>query len=155
MREKILLQQRIVPKKVTLPNGRTIYAKYGRTSGRNLPRNVTVRKNRTIGSRQQRTRKTQQGVSTLGNIVKLGPKLGTSNLLKRGVSAGTKALSSDIGKRLNDEGIKHTPDLYRSGTSKIKNENVRKTLESNVANYIVEETRKKTKKYLNNLFGGI
>ena len=56
---------------------------------------------------------------------------------------------------MSDEGIKHTPDLYRSGTSKIKNENVRKTLESNVANYIVEETRKKTKKYLNNLFGGI
>ena len=63
--------------------------------------------------------------------------------------------SSDIGKRLIDEGIKHAPDLYRFGTSKIKNENVRKTLESDVANYIVEETQNKTKKDLNNLFGGI
>ena len=54
-----------------------------------------------------------------------------------------------------DEGIKHAPDLYRFGTSKIKNENVRKTLESDVANYIVEETQNKTKKDLNNLFGGI
>ena len=63
--------------------------------------------------------------------------------------------SSDIGKRLIDEGIKQAPDLYRFGTSKIKNENVRKTLESDVANYIVEETQNKTKKDLNNLFGGI
>ena len=62
----------------------------------------------------------------------------------RGVSAGTKALSSDVGKRLTDEGIKHVRDLYRFGTSKIKNENLRKTIESDVANYIVEETQKKT-----------
>ena len=89
----------------------------------------------------------------LGNIVKLGAKLGASNLLKQGVSDGTKALSSDIGKILIDEGIKHAPDLHRFGTSKIKNENVRKVLESDVANYIVEETQTKAKEDLNNLFG--
>ena len=89
----------------------------------------------------------------LGNIVKLGAKLGASNLLKQGVSDGTKALSSDIGKILIDEGIKHAPDLHRFGTSKIKNENVRKVLESDVANYIVEETQKKAKEDLSNLFG--
>ena len=53
-----------------------------------------------------------------------------------------------------DEGIKQAPDLYRFGTSKIKSENVRNALESDVANYIVEETQKKAKKDLNNLFGG-
>ena len=52
-----------------------------------------------------------------------------------------------------DEGTKHAPDRF--GTSKIKNENVRKALESDVANYIVEETQKKAKKDLNSLFGGI
>ena len=82
MREKILLQQQVVPKKVTLPNGQTFYAKYRGKSRQNLPRNVTIRKNRTIGPRQQRTRKTQQGGSILGNIVKLRAKLGASNLLK-------------------------------------------------------------------------
>ena len=46
-------------------------------------------------------------------------KLGASNLLKWGVSAVTKELSSDIGKRLIDEGIKHAPDLYRLGISRI------------------------------------
>ena len=54
-----------------------------------------------------------------------------------------------------DGGIKHAPDLYRFGTSKIKNENVRKALESDVADYIVEERKKKAKKDFNNLFGGI
>ena len=118
-------------------------------------RNITTTKNRRSRPRQQRTRKTRQGGSILGNIVKLGAKLGASNLLKWRVSACTKALSSDIGKRLIDEGIKHAPDLNRFGTSKIKNENVRKALESDVANYIVEETQKKTKEDLNNLFGGL
>ena len=154
MREKILLQRRVFPKKDTLPNGQNFYVKYERTSRRNLPSNVTIRKNRKNGPRQQRTRKTQQGESILGNIGKLGAKLGASNLLKQGVSAGTQTLSSDKGKRLIDEGIKQVPDLYRFGTSKIKSENVRKALESDVANYIVEETQKKAKKDLNNLFGG-
>ena len=63
-----------------------------------------MRKNRTIGPRQQRTRKIQQGGRTLGNIVKLGAKLGASNLLKWKVRAGTKPLSSGIGTRLIDEG---------------------------------------------------
>ena len=67
----------------------------------------------------------------------------------------TKALSSYIGKTLIDEGIKHTPNLYRFGTSRIKNENVRKALESEAANFIAEETQKKAKKYRNNLFGGM
>ena len=39
-----------------------------------------------------------------------------------------KALGQDLGKQLIDEGIKHAPDLYRLGTSKIKNENVKKHL---------------------------
>ena len=82
MREKILLQRQVVPKKVTLPNGQTFYAMYERTRRQNLPRNVIIRKNRTIWARQQRTRKTRQGGSILGNIVKLEAKLGASNLLK-------------------------------------------------------------------------
>ena len=58
-------------------------------------------------------------------------------------------------KKLIEEGLKHAPDLYRLGTSKIKNENIRKTLESGVADYTVEETQKMAKEDLNNLFGGI
>ena len=115
MKEKILLQQRVTPKTVTSPNGQTFYARYGRTSRRNLPRNVTITKNRRIGPRQQRTTKTGGGI--LGNIVKLEANLGASNLLKQGVHASTKASSSDTRKRLIEEGIKHAPDLYTLGAS--------------------------------------
>ena len=120
MKEKILLQQRVTPKTVTSPNGQTFYARYERTSRRNLPRNVTITKNRRIGPRQQRTTKTG-GIlywyGILGNIVKLEANLEASNLLKQGVHASTKASSSDTRKRLIEEGIKHAPDLYTLGAS--------------------------------------
>ena len=76
-------------------------------------------------------------------------------MFKWGISAGTRALCSDIGKQLLDEGIKHAPDIYSYGTSKRKNKNVRKPFESDVAHYIVKETQKKASTNLNNLFGGL
>ena len=66
-----------------------------------------------------------------------------------------KALSSDIGKKYIDEGIKHVPFLYTLGTSKIKNKNLRKALESDAVNYIAEKMQKSAKEDLNNLFGGL
>ena len=52
-----------------------------------------------------------------------------------------------------DEGIKHAPELYKFGTSKIKNKNMKRALNSDVANYIITETPKKVKDNLNNIFG--
>ena len=52
MREKILLQQRVAPKRVTLPNGESFVARYEKVSRKNLPRNITVKKVRKIGPRQ-------------------------------------------------------------------------------------------------------
>lgn len=78
--------------------------------------------------RNQRRKKAKTGGSLLGNIA-----IGVENL----------------------EGIKHATELYKFGTSKITSKNVRKVLDSDVANYIVEETQKKAKEDLNNLFGGV
>ena len=52
-----------------------------------------------------------------------GAKLRAKTLFKRGVSAGSKALSSEIGEKLINEGVKNAPNLYRFGTSKIRNKN--------------------------------
>ena len=54
-----------------------------------------------------------------------------------------------------EEGIKHAPEVYKIGTSKVKNQNLEKALESDVANYIVWEARKKSKQKIdvNNIFG--
>ena len=67
-------------------------------------------------------------------------------LLQRRVAA--KRVTLPNGESLIDKGIKQAPNLYRLGASKIKNKNLRKAPESDVANYLIEETKKKQKKIL-------
>ena len=62
-------------------------------------------------------------------------------------------MSSEIGKKLIDEGIKHAPDIYKFGTSKIRNKDLKRALESDAANFIVQEAQKKVKEEVDNLFG--
>ena len=81
--------------------------------------------------------------------------MGAKTFFKKGLNAGSKALSSEIGKKLIDEGIKHAPELYALGASTIRNKNVRAALDSDVPNYISKSNTKKVKKDLNNPFGGV
>ena len=53
---------------------------------------------------------------------------------------GSKAINSVLGKKLIDKGIENIPNLAKYGTSKIKNKNVQRALNSDNANYVVEET---------------
>ena len=139
-----------MPQRVRLPNGKSFLAKHERVSKRNLLRNVTITKIRQIGPRNQKRQK-QKGGSFFGNIAKLGANaLTLTEILKKGLGIGVKALNSELGKKLVDEEIKHAQELYRLVTSKIKNQSVKRELESNVANYIAEEAKKKA---VENLFG--
>ena len=81
--------------------------------------------------------------------------MGAKTLLKRSQTLVQKPCSSEIGKKVIDEEINYAPELYRLGTSKIRNKNVRRALNSDVANYNVQKTQKKAKEDLNNLFGGL
>ena len=74
-RDKVLLRRKVTPRCVTLPNGRSFVARYGRVNGKILPSNVTIRRNRTIGPRRQRKCKTQKGAGLLGNVLSLGKNL--------------------------------------------------------------------------------
>ena len=67
---------------------------------------------------------------------------------------GSKAINSALGKKIIDEGKKQLPNLFRYRISKIKNKNVQRALNSDIANYFVEETQNKAKNKLNNLFSG-
>ena len=132
-----------MPQRVRLPNGKSFLAKHERVSKRNLLRNVTITKIRQIGPRNQKRQK-QKGGSFFGNIAKLGANaLTLTEILKKGLGIGVKALNSELGKKLVDEEIKHAQELYRLVTSKIKNQNEKRELESNVANYIAEEAQTK------------
>ena len=62
----------------------------------------------------------------LKKLAKLGAKLEAKTLFKKGLSAGSKGLSSEIGKKLIDEEIKNAPNVYKFGTCEIKNKNLKK-----------------------------
>ena len=68
---------------------------------------------------------------------------------------GSRAINSVLGKKLIDKGIENIPNIVRYGSSKIKNINVQRSLNSDIASYVVEETQNKAKNKLNNLFGGV
>ena len=77
-------------------------------------------------------------------------KFGAKLLFKKGLDVASRAITFKIGKKLIVEVKKHTPELYKIGTSKIKYKNLKKALESDVANYIAEETCKKKNNKNNN-----
>ena len=123
---KILLRWKVTPQRITLPDGRSFSARYERVSRKNLQSNVTIRRNRTIGPRWQRKRK---------KILK------SSGALAKGLNIGSSAVNSEIGKKLIDERIKRAPELYKLGTEKIKNKSLKKVLESDIANYAVQQLK--------------
>ena len=51
-------------------------------------------------------------------------------------------------------GSKAINSVLGYGASKSKNKNVKRALNCDIANYVVEETQNKVKKKLRNLFGG-
>ena len=119
----------MTPQPVTLPNGQSFLARYERIIRKNLPRKVTITRTGQIGPKRQRKRKTQQGGSLLGNIARLGSKaLMSTGMLKKGLGVGVRALNSEFAKKLAEEVIKHVSELYKFGTSKIKNRNLKKLL---------------------------
>ena len=66
-----------------------------------------------------------------------------------------KSINSAFGKKIIDEGIKQVPNLYKYEISKIKNKNVRKVLDSDIAIYAVTEAQNRAENNITNLFGGI
>ena len=133
----------MTPQCVTLPNGQSFVARCERASRKNLPRNVNIKKARQIGPKRQRKSKTQKSRRLLGDIVNLRTKALTSTgLLKKGLDIGLKAISSEIGKKIIDEGIKHAPDLYKFGTARIQYKNLKRAPDLDIADYAVKKAQK-------------
>ena len=140
-------------------------------SRKNLPGNIKVSRTRTTGPRKRRTKKKKvrfalANTPTQDRARKIKKKYRklrraqtgrgiVGDLAKLGLNTGSKAINSVLGKKLIDKGIENIPNLYRYGTSKIKNKNVQRALNSDVANCVVEETQNKAKNKLTNLFGSV
>ena len=60
MRQNILLRRHLTPQRVRLPNRTSLISRYERVSRQNLPSNVTIRRSRAIGPRDNRTKNTEK-----------------------------------------------------------------------------------------------
>ena len=68
-----------------------------------------------------------------------------------GLTMDSKAINLVLGKKLIDKGIENLPDIVKFGASKIKNKNIQPALNSDIANYVVEEAQNRAQNQLNNL----
>ena len=67
---------------------------------------------RRIKKKYRKLRRTQTGPGIVGDLTKLS------------ISMGSKPINFVLGKKLIDKGIEQVPNLYRYGTSEIKNKNI-------------------------------
>ena len=146
MKDKIMLRKTATPKVVNLPNGNTFLARYERISWKQLPKNIRVTCPRKIGPRKNNRRiLLNLAGPALKKIRKKWRQSGKGlggNLAKLGIEMGSRALNSSIRKRLINKGIDNIPDIFKYGVSKI-NKNLKRALDSEVADMVVEEAQKK------------
>ena len=175
VKKHIILRKRANPKQIALPNGKSFVSKWERISTKQLPINIKVTRNRTIGPRRNNRmiyfnlarpalkkirKKRREAIRNRLNPIydrvnnQAGSGLG-SDLVKAGFDLGSKALGSEFGKKLINKGIDNIPNLFRFGASEIKNENVKRALELEIADLVVNEAQGKARKKYNstNLFG--
>ena len=72
----------------------------------------------------------RQRVTPVSKILKGKSKKLLLNVLKsgalaKGLDIGSKAINSGIGKKLIGEGMKHAPELYKYGKSRVKNKTLK------------------------------
>ena len=169
MREKIVLRRRTSPKIVTLPKGTTFTARYERISRKQFPINIHFKNVRKIDPRRKnrgllssndakqfekiaRRKKVRLNGSAVmlkrmkKNKRKQSGKGRGENLAKLGLEFGSKAINSSVGKKLIKMGINSIPNIFKYGVSKIKNKNVKRALNSDIANIVVDEAQNKSKK---------
>ena len=171
MNRTVILRKRAAPKVVNLPNGRSFTAKWERVSTKNLPINIRVKIQRTIGPRKNnrmiylnlaapafkkiKSRRKKEIANRLGpvyDIINQSGKGLASNLIKTGFDLGSKAIGSEFGKKIINKGVVNIPDIYIFGVSKIKNKNVQDELSSDIAEMVVDEAQNRAKNKYTSLF---
>ena len=59
---------------------------------------------------------------------------------------GSKAVNSSLGKKLINKGVDNIPNIFKYGVSKIKNKNIKRAMNSDIANMVVDEAQNKINK---------
>ena len=146
------LRQRATPKTFNLPNDRSFVSKWERISRKQLPINIRINRVRTIGPRRNNrqiyfslAREGFRKIKQKRKAQQSGKGLG-SNLIKAGFDPGSKALGSEICKKLTNKGIDSIPNVSKFGASKIKKKTVNRALNSEIADLVVNEAQNRVKK---------
>ena len=172
-----MLRRRTSPKIKTLPNGTTFTARYERVSRKRLPRNMNVKNGWKIGPRNRNKSKMGPGPTIPSRITvrfkaassaqdrvrrikkkyqKLGKRQSgkglNGNLAKIGLEMGSKSVNSSLGRKLINKGVDNIPNIFKYGVLKIKNKNLKKAMNSDIANIIVEEAQNKVSNKLDSIF---
>ena len=112
-----------VPKRVTLPNGRTFVACYKRISRDQLPPNIVMRRTYTQRAaprgRRRRVRTAQQGQ-------------GIFDFIK-------KVVRNPLVKSIARQGLKYGPSAYANLTKRVKNKTLKRVLNSYLAHSILNK----------------
>ena len=106
MREKIVLRRRSVPVAVNLPNSTSFVSRYERISRKELPGNISVSRTRTVRFALANTPTQDRAKEIIYIYIYInlrrtqtgkGPADNSANL---GITVGSKAVNSVIGKKL-------------------------------------------------------
>ena len=164
VKQTVILRKRANPKTVNLPDGRSFISRWERISRKQLPINIKVKRQRTIGAirnnrriylnqaapalRKINKRRRNEAIERLMPIYDRVNQSGSglaSNLAKAGLEPGSKALGSEFGKKIINKGIDSIPNIFRFGVSKIKNKNVKRVMKSDIAKMVVNEAKTEQK----------
>ena len=111
-----------VPKRVTLPNGRTFVACYKRISRDQLPPNIVMRRTYTQRAaprgRRRRVRTAQQG---------------------QGIFDFIKVVRNPLVKSIARQGLKYGPSAYANLTKRVKNKTLKRVLNSYLAHSMLNK----------------
>ena len=131
LRNNILLRRLAQSRRVTLPNGRTLLARYERVN-----KNVRIKRTyrRKIGPRRQRKpRKKQQegsGYINSQNIIR-GIDLG-KRAANTGIDLGKRAANTEVGRMIVDDVVSLIPKGYKA----LKNKLFRRKKQQHLLNLI-------------------
>ena len=110
------------PKKVTLPNGRTFYAKYKRTTRAELPANVHLQR----GYRQRAAPRGRRRAA-----VRQGGR-GFKSALKKVLNFAKKAAKNKTVRNIGRAIISEAPGALESLSKKVKNKKLKSILDNDI-----------------------
>ena len=121
-RDRIIMVKRANPKRVTLPNGRTFYARYKRATRAELPSNV----------RLERPNKQRAAPRGRGRRVRQGGR-GFKSAIKKVLNFAKKVGKNKAFRNISRAVINEAPAAIENLSKKVKNKRLKSILNSDIA----------------------